>query len=166
MKIFLSPGKRLAISIAAAVLVAGGVGFFLKNENKKIMDHYTLAPVLTSRKYIVSGKELLSDMVEETQMPLAYLHHHHLAPENLRARAIGPHTQRMDLVPKDQIDRVAAMAATPALIKSYLRLGGFVGENAYLDHEFNTTDVCLMMDTAKMSAKHRAFYTRKLDARS
>ena len=102
---------------------------------------------------------------EALKMPLAYLHHHHLAPETLRARAIGPDVQRMDLVPKDQIDRVAAMAATPALIKSYLRLGGFVGEGAYLDHAFNTTDVCLMMDTAKMSAKHRAFYTRKQDAR-
>ena len=67
----------------------------------------------------------------------------------------------MDLVPVDQIDRVAAMAATPALIKAYLRLGGFVGDGAFVDHNFNTTDVCLMMDTGRMSAKHRAYYVRK-----
>ena len=53
------------------------------------------------------------------------------------------------------------MLGTPALIKAYLRLGGFVGEGAWLDHAFNTTDVCLVMDTKKMSAKHRAFYLRK-----
>ena len=53
------------------------------------------------------------------------------------------------------------MVATPALIKAYLRLGGFVGEGAWIDEAFNTTDVCLVMDTARMSAKHREFYTRK-----
>ena len=67
----------------------------------------------------------------------------------------------MDLVPADQLDRKAAMAGTPALIKAYLRLGGFVGQGAWIDHDFNTTDVCLVMDTTKMSAKHRDFYTRK-----
>ena len=73
------------------------------------------------------------------------------------------HYQTMDLVAQDQVDRVAAMAATPALIKAYLRLGGFVGDGAYVDAAFNTTDVCLMMDTARMSAKHRSYYERKQD---
>lgn len=94
-------------------------------------------------------------------MPLAYLHHNHLAPPELRVRAQPAHFQRMDLVPAEQIDRRAAMVATPALIKAYLRLGGFVGEGAWIDHAFNTTDVCLVMDTARMSAKHRDFYVRK-----
>ena len=53
------------------------------------------------------------------------------------------------------------MAGTPALIKAYLRLGGFVGEGAWIDHAFNTTDVCLLMDTDQMSDKHREFYARK-----
>jgi hypothetical protein len=30
-----------------------------------------------------------------------------------------------------------------------------------VDHAFNTVDVCLVMDTAQMSGKHRDFYTRK-----
>ncbi len=93
--------------------------------------------------------------------PLAYLHHHHLAPEGLRVRARQAAYQPMDLIPADQLDRRAAMAGTPALIKAYLRLGGFVGEGAWIDRDFNTTDVCLVMDTAAMSAKHRDFYTRK-----
>ena len=90
--------------------------------------------------------------------PLAFLHHNHLAPEGLRVRATGPNAQRMDLIPKADVDRRAAMLGTPALIKAYLRLGGFVGEGAFLDHDFNTTDVCLVMDTAQMSARHRRFY--------
>jgi putative hemolysin len=93
--------------------------------------------------------------------PLSYLHHHHLAPPALRVRALEPHRQEMDLVPEAGLDRRRAMAGTPALIKAYLRLGGFVGDGAWIDHAFNTTDVCLVMDTEKMSAKHRDFYTRK-----
>lgn len=99
--------------------------------------------------------------VAELAGPLSYLHHHHLAPPDMRVRARAPGNQRMDLIPVEALDRRAAMAATPALIKAYLRLGGFVGEGAWIDHDFNTTDVCLVMDTGQMSARHLAFYHRK-----
>ena len=93
--------------------------------------------------------------------PLSHLFHAHLAPPAMRVRARPPHRQDMDLIPADRLDRRAAMAATPALIKAYLRLGGFVGDGAWVDRAFNTTDVCLVMDTAQMSARHREFYIRK-----
>lgn len=89
---------------------------------------------------------------------LSWLHHHHLAPPALRPVARQPYFQPMDLVPANELDRTAAMAAMPPLIKAYLRLGGVVGEGAWIDHAFNTTDVFLLMDTAAMSARHRQFY--------
>ncbi len=95
---------------------------------------------------------------------LSYLHRHHLAPPAMRVRALGPHRQEMDLIPASRLDRRAAMAATPALIKAYLRLGGFVGDGAWIDRDFNTTDVCLVMDTGQMSVRHREFYIRKAGA--
>ena len=70
----------------------------------------------------------------------------------------------MQLLAPTQIDKSRAMARIPALIKAYLRLGGFVGNGAFVDHAFNTTDVCLVMDTARMSVKHRAYYTRQRSA--
>ncbi|MFD2173697.1 GNAT family N-acetyltransferase [Rhodobacter lacus] len=97
--------------------------------------------------------------------PLAWLHHHHLAPEGLRPRACAEHFQSMDLVPEVDLDRRAAMEQMPNLIKAYLRLGGFVGEGAYVDRPFNTTDVLLLMDTQAMSEKHREFYTRRAEGR-
>lgn len=90
--------------------------------------------------------------------PLSWLHHHHIAPPELRAVARPEGFQRMDLIPPDQLSRRDAMTAMPALIKAYLRLGGVVGEGAYIDRAFNTTDVFLLMDTAAMSDKHRQFY--------
>ncbi len=90
---------------------------------------------------------------------LSLLHHRHLAPPELRVRARPDSFQAMDLMPEERIDRVAAMRAVPALIKAYLRLGGSVGEGAWIDHAFNTTDVCLLMDTARMNDKRRALYS-------
>ncbi len=104
--------------------------------------------------------------VEALRQPLAYLHHNHLAPPSLRVRVRPEHFQTMDLLPADQVDRREAMRLTPALIKAYLRLGGFVGEGAFIDRAFNTTDVCLLMDTAAMSERHRGFYTRKQGQRA
>ena len=93
--------------------------------------------------------------------PLAYLHHHHLAPPAFRVTAREAHGVPMDCLAPAQINRAQALAGIPNLIKAYLRLGGYVGQGAWVDHAFNTTDVCLVMDTATMSARHRDFYTRK-----
>ncbi|MFN3846642.1 MAG: GNAT family N-acetyltransferase [Paracoccaceae bacterium] len=93
--------------------------------------------------------------------PLSLLHHAHLAPPSLRVRAHGAGAGTVDLLPEHLLDRRAALAATPALIKAYLRLGGFVGEGVYVDRDFNTTDVCLVMDTNRMNSKHKEFYIRK-----
>lgn len=96
--------------------------------------------------------------------PLSLLHHRHLAPPALRVRARADHYQQMDLVPEDRLDRRAAMVAVPALIKAYLRLGGHVGDGAYLDHAFNTTDVCLILDTGGLTDTQKAFYSKELEA--
>ncbi|MDC0343636.1 GNAT family N-acetyltransferase [bacterium] len=93
--------------------------------------------------------------------PLSLLHHQHLAPENLRPVAQPDHAHPMDLLPADQIDRRAAMVQVPSLIKAYLRLGGFVGQGAWIDHAFNTTDVCLVLDTQRLNDRQRKLYTRE-----
>lgn len=96
--------------------------------------------------------------VQKLAGPLSMLHHNHLAPEHLRVRARGAHYQAMDLLPADQVDRRRAMVETPALIKAYLRLGGVVGDGAFVDHDFNTTDICLILDTGRMNARQRRLY--------
>ena len=103
--------------------------------------------------------------IDAIRMPLSWLHEHHLAPAHLRVRARSAHYQRMDIVAGDALDRHAAMVAMPALIRAYLRLGGFVGDGAFIDRDFNTTDVCLLMDTAAMSVRHKIFFTRKHEAK-
>lgn len=89
---------------------------------------------------------------------LSWLHHNHLAPVGLRPVARPEGFQSMDLIAPERLDRREALVSMPALIKAYLRLGGQVGEGAFVDRAFNTTDVFLLMDTKAMSDKHRKFY--------
>jgi len=96
---------------------------------------------------------------------LAYLHHEHLAPPDLRVRAQPAHYLDMNLMPREAIDAPRALQAIPALIKAYLRLGGFVGDGAYVDRDFNTIDVCVVMDTARMTERYRQFYRRTRGSR-
>ena len=89
--------------------------------------------------------------------PLSMLRQNHLAPTDLRVRA--KNYQSMDLVPPDSLDRRQAMIDIPALIKAYLRLGGCVGDGAFIDQDFNTTDVFLILDTKKMNARSKKLYS-------
>ncbi len=88
--------------------------------------------------------------------PLSLLHHRHSAPAELSARSLR--YQPMNLITPEALDRRAAMLQVPPLIKAYLRLGGYVGDGAFIDTKFNTTDVCLILDTARLGSLHRALY--------
>src|SRR5690606_23802516 len=94
-------------------------------------------------------------------LPLSYLHHRHLAPEPLRARALPDRYVDMNMIPDEAIDARAARALLPPLIKGYLRLGGFVGDGAVVDPQFDTTDVCVIVKTDWVTARYYRHYTRE-----
>lgn len=90
---------------------------------------------------------------------LAYLHHFHLAPPELRTQALASHYQNMDLIPKDKINSKEAMRQLPPLLKAYLRVGGFVGEGAFIDKEFNSIDVCIIVKRDTVGERYVQKYT-------
>jgi len=96
---------------------------------------------------------------------LSLLHHEHLAPPDLRVRARPERYLEMNLMPRDAIEATRALQSIPPLIKAYLRLGGFVGEGAYVDSDFNTIDVCVVMDTGRMKERYLQFYQRGRERR-
>lgn len=94
-------------------------------------------------------------------LPLAYLHHYHLAPPELRARALAERYVDMQRMDRAAIDPARALAELPPLVKGYLRLGGFVGDGAVLDVQFNTTDVCIVVKTDLITDKYYRHYERR-----
>lgn len=97
---------------------------------------------------------------QSLSLPLSYLYHYHLAPPALRLKALPERYEDMRLMPLEDIDRKEALASLPPLIKGYLRLGGFVGDGAVVDHQFNTTDVSVMVKTDLITDKYVRHYER------
>ncbi len=85
---------------------------------------------------------------------LAYLRDNHLAPQELRASAL-PQQDRVDFASINaQWDARKVLASLPPLLKGYLRLGGTIGDGAVIDHQFNTTDVLVIVNAANIAGRY------------
>jgi putative hemolysin len=89
---------------------------------------------------------------------LTYLHDHHLAPPALRLRALANRYVEMKRLPDGAADPRRGLTLLPPLIKGYLRLGGFVGDGAVIDTQFNTTDVAVIVKTDLVTGKYVRHY--------
>lgn len=115
--------------------------------------------VLTRRIEIVFGVASFpgADPVPFAEA-LAFLHQRHLAPPDLRARAWPDRFIAMDRMSPEAVDPARALRSVPSLIRAYLRMGGGVGDGACVDRTFNTTDVFVAMDTARMEDRYRGLH--------
>lgn len=95
---------------------------------------------------------------QQHRLALSYLWHYHLAPPEFRMRALPERYVEMNLLPKDAIDAREAFSLLPALIKGYLRLGGYIGDGAVIDSEYNTTDVGIIVRTEQVTARYAQRY--------
>jgi putative hemolysin len=93
---------------------------------------------------------------------LTYLYYNHLAPPALRPRALDGRFVEMRRMDPTLLDPRRIQAQLPPLIKGYLRLGGFVGDGAVIDHQFNTTDVAVVVKTDLVTDKYYRHYERQL----
>ena len=91
---------------------------------------------------------------------LTYLYTHHLAPPALRPRAVPGRYVEMRRAEAASFTPNQALAALPPLIKGYLRLGGFVGDGAVIDEQFNTVDVAIVVKTDLLTEKYSRHYER------
>lgn len=94
-------------------------------------------------------------------LPLSYLYHFHLAPPALRAKALPELYVDMKFLPLEEIDQKKALATLPPLVKGYLRVGGFIGDGAVVDEQFNTTDVCVVVKTDLVTERYYRHYSRR-----
>jgi L-ornithine Nalpha-acyltransferase len=103
--------------------------------------------------------------VDALAAELTYLHTHHLAPPDIRLRALPHRYVNMRRMDPAAIDARQVLVGLPPLIKGYLRLGGFVGDGAVVDHQFNTTDVAIVVQTDLVTGKYFRHFERERDRR-
>lgn len=93
---------------------------------------------------------------------LTYLYDNHLAPPALRPRALPHRFVEMRRLRIADMEPRRVIAQLPPLIKGYLRLGGFVGDGAVIDRQFNTTDIAIVVKTDLVTDKYYRHYERQL----
>jgi putative hemolysin len=110
---------------------------------------------------LMFGCASLSGTDPEALAPeLTYLATHHLAPAPIRPRALPALYVEMNRRDPARLDAKAALMSLPPLIKGYLRLGGFVGDGAVIDWQFNTTDIAVVVQTDLVTEKYYRHYER------
>jgi putative hemolysin len=92
---------------------------------------------------------------------LTYLATHHKAPPAIRPRALAARYVEMERCDPAGLDARRALTSLPPLIKGYLRLGGFVGDGAVIDRQFNTTDIAVVVQTDLVTEKYYRHYERE-----
>jgi len=92
---------------------------------------------------------------------LTYLYAHHLAPAPIRPRALEHRYVDMNRCDAAALDARKVLTQLPPLVKGYLRLGGFVGDGAVIDQQFNTTDIAVVVQTDLVTEKYYRHYERQ-----
>ena len=96
---------------------------------------------------------------EQHAPALSFLHHHHLAPAELRPMVRAEHGIGLERLPRGAYDERRALLRLPPLLKGYLRAGARFGEGAFVDHEFNTIDVCVVMPVEAIAERYAARFS-------
>ena len=91
-------------------------------------------------------------------LALSYLYYNHLAPEDLRVKALPERFIEMRRVNPETIDARRALVALPPLLKGYLRAGAFIGDGAVIDKQFNTIDICVIVKTDLITGRYTRHY--------
>ena len=94
--------------------------------------------------------------IQELQLPLSFLHHNFKPASDWQVKAHENCRVPFSPLPTDQINDRQALKALPPLIKGYLRLGASIGEGAVFDHQFNTTDVLIILPVSAIDPRYFA----------
>lgn len=95
---------------------------------------------------------------EQAADALTFLHHNHLAPENLRPRAHAGQFIEMRRRCESALDKRRALRQMPPLVRGYVGAGCMVGDGAVIDAAFNTLDVCVVLPLTQLSASYARRY--------
>lgn len=90
---------------------------------------------------------------------LSYLYHHHLLPIEQRPTVLPGKGVPMELLAPGSYDKRHAMFQLPPLIKGYIRVGAMFGDGAFIDHAFNTVDVCVVMPVDKITTRYASRFS-------
>ena len=87
---------------------------------------------------------------------LSYLYDNYLSKEEIRCYANKDSYSKLKLL--DNYDELIAKKQMPPLIKGYINLGATIGDGVYIDKEFNSCDVLIVLEIKEINPRYLKRY--------
>ena len=85
---------------------------------------------------------------------LSLLHYYYLSPESIRPKALPPNNIKLKYCQKKDLNIDKIFKSLPPLLKGYLRLGARISDGAFIDKQFNTIDICIVLKSDLLKEKY------------
>ena len=85
---------------------------------------------------------------------LSYLRQNFCLPRHLSVESFDKNIYPDYKLNENKSNQLRIFAKLPPLLKGYLRVGGKVSHNFYVDHNFNTIDLCVVVNTSDIDKKY------------
>ena len=89
---------------------------------------------------------------------LSYLRNNFSLPDELLVKSLDTKIYPAYTEINSKINDLRTFVKLPPLIKGYLRLGGRVSHDCFIDYKFNTIDLCVIVKTDNIDEKYKKKY--------
>ena len=93
--------------------------------------------------------------VQEFSKELSYLRSNFSLPEEISVKSLLDHNYPVYIKNNINESDIRTFAKLPPLIKGYLRIGGRVSDSFFVDYDFNTIDLCVVVQTVNIEEKYK-----------
>ena len=88
----------------------------------------------------------------------SYLRKNFSLPDELSVKSLDPKIYPANTEINSNINDLRTFVKLPPLIKGYLRIGGMVSHDCFVDYKFNTIDLCVIVNTNNIDEKYKKKY--------
>ena len=89
---------------------------------------------------------------------LSYLRKNFSLSDDLSVKSLDKNIYPTYTKTSSDINNLSTFLKLPPLIKGYLRVGGKVSYDCFVDYKFNTIDLCVIVNTEKIDKKYKKKY--------
>ena len=89
---------------------------------------------------------------------LSYLRKNFSLPDVLSVKSLDSNIYPTSIEINSKTDDIKTFIKLPPLIKGYLRIGGKVSHDFFIDYKFNTIDLCVIVTTDNIDEKYKKKY--------
>ena len=106
-------------------------------------------------KIILGCVSFLGTDTKKFSKELSYLRENFSIPDDLSVESLDKNVYPVYKRKEININNLRTFAKLPPLIKGYLRVGGKVSDSFYVDYNFNTIDLCVIVIINNINKKYK-----------